>query len=121
MDFSSQRQYIQRAENVHINIALASTDYTVYTAPSGDDFNFSVIISFLVCEHQGQQTQINVTNTHDTDTFNLFSGKVISANSTTELLSNPIIIHGGEIIKVQGNHAGNLDIHMSIIEYAKGD
>jgi len=121
MDFSSQRQYIQRAENVHINIALANTDYTVYTAPSGDDFNFSVIISFLVCEHQGQQTQIDVTNTHDTDTFNLFSGKVITANSTTELLSNPIIIHGGEIIKVQGSHAGNLDIHMSIIEYAKGD
>lgn len=121
MDFAAKGQFIQRAENVHINIATASTDYTVYTAPSGDDFNFSVIISFLVCEHQGQQTQINVTNTHDVTTYNLFNGKVISANSTTELLSNPIIIHGGEIIKVQGNHAGNLDIHMSIIEYAKGD
>ena len=121
MDIFAKGQFIQRAENVHINITLANTDYTVYTAPSGDDFNFSVIISFLVCEHQGQQTQIDVTNTHDTDTFNLFSGKVISANSTTELLSNPIIIHGGEIIKVQASHAGNLDIHMSIIEYAKGD
>ncbi len=41
MDLSSQRQYIQRAENVHINITLANTDYTVYTAPSGDDFTFS--------------------------------------------------------------------------------
>ena len=121
MDIFAKGQFIQRTENVHINITLANTDYTVYTAPSGDDFNFSVIISFLVCEHQGQQTQIDVTNTHDTDTFNLFSGKVISANSTTELLSNPIIIHGGEIIKVQASHAGNLDIHMSIIEYAKGD
>ena len=84
MDFSSQRQYIQRAENVHINITLANTDYTVYTAPSGDDFNFSVIISFLVCEHQGQQTSIDVTNTHGATTYNLFSGKVISANSTTD-------------------------------------
>lgn len=121
MDFSSQRQFIQRAENIHINITLANTDYTVYTAPSGDDFNFSVIISFLVCEHQGQQTQIDVTNTHDATTYNLFNGKVITANSTTDLIVNPLIIHGGEIIKVQGNHAGNLDIHMSIIEYAKGD
>ena len=121
MDLSSQRQYIQRAENVHINITLANTDYTVYTAPSGDDFTFSVIQSFLVCEHQGQQTQIDVTNTHDSDTFNLFSGKVITANSTSELLERPIIIHSGEIIKVQGNHAGNLDIHMSIVEYARGD
>ena len=121
MDFSSQRQFIQRAEKVHINITLANTDYTVYTAPSGDDFNFSAIISFLVCEHQGQQTQIDVTNTHGSDVYNLFNGKVITANSTTDLIVNPLIIHGGEIIKVQGNHAGNLDIHMSIIEYAKGD
>ena len=121
MDFSAQRQYIQRAENVHINIATASTDYTVYTAPSGDDFNFSVIISFLVCEHQGQQTSIDVTNTHGSDVYNLFNGKVISATSTTDLIVNPLIIHGGEIIKVQADHAGNLDIHMSIIEYARGD
>ena len=121
MDFSSQRQYIQRAENVHINITLANTDYTVYTAPSGDDFNFSAIISFLVCEHQGQQTQIDVTNTHGSDVYNLFNGKVITANSTTDLIVNPLIIHGGETIKVQADHAGNLDIHMSIIEYAKGD
>lgn len=121
MDLSSQRQYIQRAENVHINITLANTDYTVYTAPSGDDFSFAIIQSFLVCEHQGQQTQIDVTNTHGSDTFNLFNGKVISANSTSELLERPIIIHADEIIKVQGNHAGNLDIHMSIVEYARGD
>ena len=121
MDFSSQRQYIQRAEDVHINIATASTDYTVYTSPSGNDFNFSVIISFLVCEHQGQQTQIDVTNTHGGTTYNLFSNKVISANSTSDLLVNPLIIHQGEIIKVQASHAGNLDIHMSVIEYAKGD
>ena len=77
MDFSSQRQFIQRAENIHINITLANTDYTVYTSPSGDDFSFSVIQSFLVCEHQGQQTQIDVTNTHGSDTFNLFNLRIV--------------------------------------------
>ena len=121
MDFSSQRQYIQRAEDVHINIDTANTPITVYTSPLGNDFNFSVIISFLVCEHQGQQTQINVTNTHGATTYNLFNGKVITATSTTDLLVNPLIIHQGEIIKVEANNAGNLDIHMSIIEYARGD
>jgi len=121
IDIAAKPQYIQRAVDVHMNITLANTNYTVYTSPAGDDFSFSVIHSFLVCEHQGQQTQIDVTNTHSPNTFNLFSNKVITANSTTDLLTNPLIIHQGEIIKVQGNHAGNLDIHMSIIEYAKGD
>jgi len=120
MDLSSQRQYIQRARNVTVDLTTTS-ETLLYTAPSGDDFDFVVIESILVTEDGGQQTQIDVTNTHGSDTFNLFSGKVISANSTSELLERPIIIHADEIIKVQGNHAGNLDIHMSIVEYAKGD
>ena len=46
MDLSSQRQYIQRAENVHMNITLANTDYTVYTSPSGDDLLFLLFNHF---------------------------------------------------------------------------
>lgn len=122
MDLSSQRQYIQRAENIHINIALADTFYTVYTSPGGgSDYDFSVIHSILVCEHDGQLSQFSATNTDGVDTFNLFSAVSIAAHTTTELLSRPIIIHHGEIIKVKSNKANNLDIHMSIVEYGKGD
>ena len=46
MDFSSQRQYIQRAEDVHINIDTANTPITVYTSPSGNDFNSQLLFLF---------------------------------------------------------------------------
>ena len=46
MDLSSQRQFIQRADNVHLRLALTS-QYTFYTAPTGGDFDFVVVESLI--------------------------------------------------------------------------
>jgi len=46
MDLSSQRQYIQRATNA--TVSLTTTNPTlIYTAPTGDDFDFAIIESIL--------------------------------------------------------------------------
>ena len=42
MDFESKAQYIQRAVSAKHSFS-ATTQQTIYTAPSGDDFDFAVI------------------------------------------------------------------------------
>ena len=120
MDLSSQRQYIQRAETAHE--ILTTTDLTtLYTSPSGDDFTFAIIESILVCDHDNQQTNITVTVTHDATTYTLFKEFTITAYNTEELLSRSLVLHQGDIVKVQSDRAGNLTVYASIVEYAKGD
>ena len=120
MDLSSQRQYIQRAETA--NEILTTTDLTtLYTTPSGDDFTFSIVESFLVCDHDNQQTTITVTVVSGGTTYTLFKEYVITAYDTEELLSKSLVLKQGDVLKVQADRAGNLTIYASIVEYAKGD
>jgi hypothetical protein len=121
MDLSSQRQYIQRATNIKYSFA-ATTQQTIYTAPSGGDFDFTIIKSFLACDHGNQQTNLDVSVTDtSSNEFFIYKQKNIAAYATEELQTNAgIILQQGEIVKAQVNHA-NIDLYLSIIEYAKGD
>jgi len=121
MDLSSQRQYIQRAINVKYSFT-ATTQQTIYTAPSGGDFDFAVIQDFIACDHGNQQTNLDVSITDtSSNEFFLYKQHNITAYATDELvLGSGIIIQQGEIIKAQVNHA-NIDLILSIIEYGKGD
>ena len=121
MDLSSQRQYIQRATNVKYSFT-ATTQQTIYTAPSGGDFDFAIVKSFLACDHGNQQTNLDVSITDTgSNEFFIYKQKNITAHATEELvLGAGIIIQQGEIIKAQVNHA-NIHLVLSIIEYGKGD
>jgi len=121
MDLSAQRQYIQRATNVKYSFT-ATTQQTIYTAPSGGDFDFAVIKGFLACDHGNQQTNLNVSITDtSSNEFFIYKEHNISAHATEELQTNAgIILQQGEIIKAQVNHA-NIHLVLSIIEYGKGD
>jgi|TARA_Y100000289_G_C3816941_1_gene96692 hypothetical protein len=121
MDLSSQRQYIQRAINVKYSFS-ATTQQTIYTAPTGGDFDFVIVKSFLACDHGNQQTNLDVsiTDTGSTEFF-IYKQKNIAAHATEELVTNAgIVLLQGEILKAQVNHA-NIDLVLSIIEYGKGD
>ena len=121
MDLSSQRQYIQRAINVKYSFA-ATTQQTIYTAPSGGDFDFAIVESILVTEDGGQQTNFTLTMTNDDSVVHtLWSEFNISAHATTELLSRSLILTAGEIINCTASHADKLSVIMSIVEYGKGD
>ena len=121
MDLSSQRQYIQRAINVKYSFA-ATTQQTIYTAPSGGDFVFAIIKDFIACYHGNQQSNLDVSITDtSSNEFFLYKQHNITAYATDELvLGSGISIQQGEIIKAQVNHA-NIDLVLSIIEYGKGD
>jgi hypothetical protein len=120
MDLSSQRQFIQRADNVHLRLALTS-QYTFYTAPSGGDFDFVVVESLIASERGNQQTTLDITVTHDATEYSLFKEEVVKAYEHKELLSRSLILTQGEIIKITASHADKVDMFMSIVEYGKGD
>jgi hypothetical protein len=121
MNIAAKEQYIQRAINVKHSFS-ATTQQTIYTAPTGDDFTFAIIEGIFACDHGNQQTNldISITDTSSNEFF-LFKEQNISAHETIELVTNSgLILKQGEIIKAQVNHA-NIHLIFSIVEYAKGD
>jgi len=120
MDFDAKPQYIQRATNVKHSFA-ATTQQTIYTAPSGDDFTFAVIEGIFACDHGNQQTNldISITDTSSNEFF-IFKQHNIAAHGTEELLSRDLVLTSGQILKIQVSHA-NINVFVSLVEYAKGD
>lgn len=121
MDLSSQRQYIQRATNATVDLSTTNPTH-IYTAPTGNDFDFAIVESILITEDGGQQTDFTLTMTSDDSVVHtLWSQFNISAHATTELLTRSLILTAGEIINCTASHANKLSVIMSIVEYAKGD
>ena len=74
-------------KKVDLTTTSATTLYTVPTATTG------VVKSILVSEDSGNADTITVTITNTSDAvFSLFKTKSISANATTELLTNPLVL-----------------------------
>ena len=96
-------------------VDLTTTDNTtLYTVP---DANTAVIKSLLVSEDAGSGTTITVTLTDASSTvFNLFTSKSVSSNTTTELLSNPLILQENEVLKAQAADANRIQVIVSILE-----
>ena len=91
-------QYVQGLTNAKVDLTTTNVT-TLYTAPSGDEFNASVINSILVSEDSGNADTITVTLTDNSSVaFSLFKVKAVGANTTIELLTHELILLGGEII-----------------------
>jgi hypothetical protein len=111
-------QYIQGLANAKVD--LTTTNATVlYTAPSGADFNASIISSILVSEDSGNADTITVTITSGSDVFSLFKVKAVGANGTVELLTRDLILESSEILKVTAATANRLHVVASIQELSK--
>jgi hypothetical protein len=111
-------QYIQGLTNAKVE--LTTTNATVlYTAPSGADFNASIISSILVSEYSGNADTITVTITSGSDVFSLFKVKAVGANGTVELLTRDLILESAEILKVTAATANRLHVVASIQELSK--
>jgi|TARA_R110002020_G_scaffold73728_4_gene189129 hypothetical protein len=118
MLITSIPQYIQGITNAKID--LTDTDNEIlYTAPSGADFNASVINSILVSNDSGSADTITVTLVSGSDTFSVFKLEEVGAVSTKELLSKDLILQSGEIIKVQAATGARLHVIASIQEISK--
>ena len=111
-------QYIQGLTNAKADLSTTNLT-TLYTAPTGDDFNASVINSILVSEDSGNADTITVTLVTSSATFSLFKVKAVGANTTVELLTKDLILQSGEVIKVQAATANRLHVVASVQELSK--
>ena len=100
---------------INKKVDLTTTDLTtLYTVPS---FKTSLVKSLLVSEDAGSGTTITVTLVDASgNIFSLFKTKTISGNTTTELLSQPLVMEESEVLKVQAADANELHVIASIIE-----
>ena len=111
-------QYIQGLTNAKVD--LTTTDATVlYTAPSGADFNASVVSSIIVSEDSGNADTLTLTITNGSDVFSLFKVAAVGANGTVELLTRDLVLQSGEILKVTAATANRLHVVASIQELSK--
>jgi len=93
---------------------LSSTDNTtIYTCPSATQ---TIIKSILVNDDSGSGDTINFTLTSGANVFSIYKSKSISANSTVELLTQPLIIQESEILKAQATTADRLHVIVSLLE-----
>ena len=100
---------------INKKVKLTTTDnttlFTVQTATT------SIVRSILVSEYAGSGSSITVTLTDsDSVVFNLFTSKTIASNTTTELLTNPLILQENEILKAQAADANRIQVIVSILE-----
>ena len=115
MLITSIPQYIQGVTNAKLD--LTTTDLTtLFTVPSDADFNAAIVNSILVSEDSGNADTITVQLVNGSDTFSLFKVKAVGANTTVELLTAPLVVEAGEILKVQAATTNRLHVVASILE-----
>ena len=100
---------------INKKVDLTTTDLTtLYTVPSAKT---AVIKSILVSEDAGSGANITVTLVDaSSNIFSLFKTKTIATITTTELLTQPLVMEESEIIKVQASDANELHVIASILE-----
>ena len=100
---------------INKKVDLTTTDLTtLYTVPTAKT---SVIKSLLVANDAGSGFNIDVTLVDaSSNIFTLFKTKTIATNTTTELLTHPLVVEESEAIKVQASDANELHVIASILE-----
>ena len=94
---------------------LTTTDLTtLYTVPS---FKTAVVKSLLVTEDAGSGTTITITLVNSSSAiFNIYKDKAVGSKETLELLTQPLVMEEGEILKVQAAQGNELHVIASILE-----
>jgi hypothetical protein len=79
-----------------------------------------IIKSFIVCNDSGSATLLDVQTVRSSATFELFKAKSVATNTTTELLSQPLVLQESDVLKAQANAANQVHIIVSFMEVTKG-
>ena len=92
----------------------ATTVTTLYTCPTATT---AIVKSILVSEDSGNADTITVTLTDSASAvFSLFKTKAVSANTTVELLTAPLVVEESEVLKVTAATADRLHVTASLLE-----
>ena len=100
---------------INAKVDLTTTNNTtLYTTPSA---NVALVKSLLVANDSGSSCNIDVTLTDSSgNVFTLFKTKAVDTNTTTELLTHPLVVEESEILKVQASDANELHVVASILQ-----
>ena len=107
---------------------VTTTDLTtLITVPTADPGATSpvppttaVVKSILVCNDSGSTTLLDVEVVRSSATFELFKQKSIATTTTTELLTQPLVLQESDVMKVQANAANQVHVIASFMEITKG-
>ena len=92
----------------------ATTATTLYTCPTATT---AIVKSILVSEDSGNADTITVTLTDTASAvFSLFKTKALSANTTVDLLTAPLVVEESEVLKVTAATANRLHVTASFLE-----
>ncbi len=96
-------------------VDLTTTNVTtLYTCPGATT---ALVKSILVSEDTGNADTITVTITDaNAAVFSLFKVTAIAANTTVELLTEPLVVEENEVLKVTAATADRLHVVASILE-----
>ena len=94
---------------------LTTTDLTtLYTVPAAKT---AVVKSLLISNDSGSSCNIDITLVDaSSNIFSLFKTKTIATITTTELLTQPLVMQESEVLKVQAADANELHVIASILE-----
>lgn len=91
-----------------------TSDTTLYTCPAAKT---AIVKSILVSADTVVAGAITVTVTDaSSNVFSLFSAEAVTANSTLELLTAPLVIEESEVLKVQAATGNTLHVVASLLE-----
>ena len=103
--------------NVFVNkkVDLTSTDSTtLYTVPSATT---AIVKSILVSDDSGSGSTITIQiDAGDLTLFSVAHQKTISANTPTEILTHPLVVETGEIVKLTAGNANRLHVILSAMQ-----
>ena len=87
---------------------------TLYTCPTATT---AVFKSILASEDSGNADTLTLTLTSaSAAVFSLFKVKAVGANATVELLTAPLVLEEGEILKATAATANRLHVVASLLE-----
>ena len=103
--------------NIYTNVKAdltTSGNTSIFTVPAATT---AIIKSFIVSNDSGSADaiQVEMLNTSGT-VFSLFKSKAVGANTTIDLLTNPLILTENEQIKVQATTADRLHVILSMLQ-----
>ena len=102
--------------NVYKNAKVDLTTTNITTLYTCAALTTGIVKSILVSEDSGNADTITVTLTAGAAVHSLFKTKSIGANATVELLTAPLVVQTGEVLKVTAATADRLHVTASILE-----
>ena len=96
---------------------------TIYTCPTADATSVppvpgvtAIVKSILVSEDSNNADTITLTVTRSSAVFSVYKDFAITAKKTEELLTNPLVLNEGDIVKATAGTANRLHILLSVME-----